>query len=353
MGMTIIVSFDGLSSRDFDYISELDNFKEFIGQASYSKNVRSVYPSLTYPCHASIVTGKYPRNHGIVNNSLLDPKRKSPDWYWQRDYLKSTTIFDLAIDRGDKVMSLSWPVTARSRIQLNMPEIFPNRPWQSQVLVSALNGSPLFQYKLNRRFGHIRRGIDEPNLSDFIQECLLYGLKTYRPDLSLVHFIDLDWTRHKYGFYSREARQALKRHDKRLGEIVDRLKDMGLYQSCNLVVLGDHSSLDAEKIIFLNNIFLKEGLITVKNQKIVDYKVIGKTCDGSSYVYIKDRTCLPRVREILYGLKDRGMGLERIYEGEELLGLGVDQRADFILEAREGYYFMDDFHRGASSRSRF
>ncbi len=48
MGMTIVVSFDGLSSRDFDYISELDNFKEFIGQASYSKNVRSVY--LPLPC---------------------------------------------------------------------------------------------------------------------------------------------------------------------------------------------------------------------------------------------------------------------------------------------------------------
>jgi Uncharacterized proteins of the AP superfamily len=94
-----VISFDGLSSLDFEYISSLPNFKRFLAEASYCKNVYSVYPSLTYPAHTTIVTGKYPRNHGIVNNTLLQPYRKSPDWYWSRKYIKGDTIYDLAIKK--------------------------------------------------------------------------------------------------------------------------------------------------------------------------------------------------------------------------------------------------------------
>lgn len=101
-----IISFDGLATLDFKYISSLPNFKKFLAEASYCKKVYSVYPSLTYPAHASIVTGKYPKNHGIVNNTLLQPNRKSPDWYWDRQYIKGDTIYDLAIDRGMTVAAL-------------------------------------------------------------------------------------------------------------------------------------------------------------------------------------------------------------------------------------------------------
>lgn len=66
----IVVSFDGLSTLDFDKISRLPNFKAFIDKASICKKVYSVYPSLTYPAHTTIVTGKYPKNHGIINNTL-------------------------------------------------------------------------------------------------------------------------------------------------------------------------------------------------------------------------------------------------------------------------------------------
>ncbi|MGO1818437.1 MAG: alkaline phosphatase family protein, partial [Senegalia sp. (in: firmicutes)] len=85
----IIVSFDGLSSLDFDYINTLDNFKEFIKDSSYCKNVYSVYPSLTYPAHTSIVTGKYPNNHRVVNNTYFELNTDSPDWYWKRSDIKA------------------------------------------------------------------------------------------------------------------------------------------------------------------------------------------------------------------------------------------------------------------------
>ena len=72
----IVVSLDALSSIDFDMFSKLPNFKKFIRHAACCRQVRSVYPSLTYPAHTSIVTGRTPAHHGIVNNILLQPERQ-------------------------------------------------------------------------------------------------------------------------------------------------------------------------------------------------------------------------------------------------------------------------------------
>ena len=35
----------------------------------------SVFPTLTFPNHYSMITGTYPAHHGIVDNSFLDPAR--------------------------------------------------------------------------------------------------------------------------------------------------------------------------------------------------------------------------------------------------------------------------------------
>jgi predicted AlkP superfamily pyrophosphatase or phosphodiesterase len=342
----VIISFDGLAALDFDYISKLPNFKEYLKDASYCKSVYSVYPSVTYPAHATIVTGKYPKNHGIVNNTLLQPNRKSPDWYWQRKYIKGETFYDAAIKKGMKVAALLWPVTGKSKIQYNMPEIFANRPWQNQVVVSLLNGSPLYQLELNKSFGHIRQGLKQPYLDDFVHQSALYTIKNKKPDITMIHYVDLDSMRHKHGFYSDEAKQALQRHDKRLGEIVQALKENGMYESSTIIALGDHSSLDEDKVICLNVLLKEKGYIELDaSGKIVDYKAIMKTCDGSAYVYLKDKSNIELASEI-YSLIDNFNKehdcIEAVYTSEKAVELGADVKCTFMLEANLGYCFDDD-----------
>ena len=56
----IVISLDALGSTDFEMFSQLPNFKKFIDHAAFCRQVRSVYPSLTYPAHTTIVTGRPP-----------------------------------------------------------------------------------------------------------------------------------------------------------------------------------------------------------------------------------------------------------------------------------------------------
>lgn len=341
----IVISFDGLSTLDFEYIKSLPNFEKFINESACCKKVYSVYPTLTYPAHATIVTGKYPKNHGIINNTLLQPGRRSPDWYWQRKYIKGETLYDLAIKRGMKVAALLWPVTAKSSIQYNMPEIFANKSWHNQIMVSLFNGSPSFQITLNNKFGALRDGLRQPNLDNFTHQSLLYTIKEKKPDITFVHYTDLDTMRHHHGFYSKEAKEALKRHDSRLEDIIKTLKENNMYEDSTIIALGDHSSLDEDKIINLNILLKENGYINVNTSgNIIDYKAIIKNCDGSAYVYVKDslnQKLICEIRDLIDDFNKKYKCIEAIFTSDEAKELGADPRCALMLEANKGYYFLD------------
>lgn len=342
----IVISFDGLSTLDFEYIKSLPNFEKFINESACCKKVYSVYPTLTYPAHATIVTGKYPKNHGIINNTLLQPGRRSPDWYWQRKYIKGETLYDLAIKREMKVAALLWPVTAKSSIQYNMPEIFANRSWHNQIMVSLFNGSPLFQITLNNKFGALRDGLRQPNLDNFTHQSLLYTIKEKKPDITFVHYTDLDTMRHHHGFYSKEAKEALKRHDSRLEDIIKTLKENNMYEDSTIIALGDHSSLDEDKIINLNILLKENGYINVNTSgNIIDYKAIIKNCDGSAYVYVKDslnQKLICEIRDLIDDFNKKYKCIEAIFTSDEAKEFGADPRCALMLEANKGYYFLDN-----------
>lgn len=343
----IVISFDEVSEEDLEFLSKQPNFSKLIKNGALIKNVESVYPSLTYPAHATIVTGKYPKNHGVINNTVLDFKNDNPDWYWYRKYIKGDTIFDLAEKSGMKTCSILWPVTARSKITYNMPEIFCTKRYDNQILKSALAGSKIYQVNMNKRFGYLRQGMDEPYLDNFATEVAKKTIRELKPNLILLHLIDSDSQKHKYGIENKEVIESLKRHDERLGEIIESLKLAGIYEDSTIIALGDHSQINVNNVIKLNSILMKNDLINVNGNKIKSYKAIAKSCDGSSYIYLKNKNDVEtrkKVRDILNELKNKYSNvIEEVYNNEEIKNLGADINASFMIEAKRGYYFIDDF----------
>jgi predicted AlkP superfamily pyrophosphatase or phosphodiesterase len=342
----IVISFDCLSSLDFPQLKELPNFKELLQRGSYCNQVKTIYPSVTYPCHTTIVTGRYPNRHGVVNNTFLQPGRVSPDWYWHRKHVKGTTLYDEAKKAGMKTAALLWPVTARANIDYNMPEIFANRTWHHQIPVSLVNGSIRYQLDMNRRFGHLRKGLDQPELDDFVLESAVHTIKTKKPELLLVHFVDLDTQRHYHGFSSKEAMDAVRRHDFRLGRIIQALKESGIYANSAVVALGDHSALDESKAVKLNVLFREHGLIDINTRgHVQNWKAYCKSCDGSAYIYLNDPTDIKTkevVEKLLKNLVlDETNGIEKVISQDEAAALGADANCAFMAEARRGFYIKE------------
>ena len=343
----IIISFDAVSSKDIDKLKELSNFKLLINNGSLINNVESIYPTLTYPAHATIMTGMYPKNHGIINNTLNNFSDNNPNWYWYRKYIKTKTLYDLASEKGLTTAALLWPVSGRSSINYNLTEIFAPKPYQNQFVMSALSGCIKYQLDLNKRFGHLRNGLTQPNLDNFVHESAKYTISKYKPNLLLIHYTDVDTNRHNHGYDSKEANEALLRHNERLGEIIKTLKEANIFEESTIVTLGDHSALDGDYMIRLNSLFREAGLLKVNEKGIIkSYKAVAKSCDGSSYVYLKDKNdkkTYEKVRKILDNLKSsKEAPIDFILNDKEAANEGADPNCSFMVEGNINYYFIDE-----------
>lgn len=345
----IIISLDAVGTKDIPYLKTLPNFKKLFEKSAYCMNVESVYPSLTYPAHTSIITGCTPNHHGVINNTCFQINRKSPDWMWQRRFVKKMTLYDELLKQKKKVAAVLWPVTAQSKITYNVPEVFANRPWQNQIMVSAANGSVWYELELNKKFGKMRNGVSQPALDNFAHASVVHTIEKYNPDLILVHFTDVDTHRHLYGVNHKKVTEALNRHDKRLGEIMEMLEKTGDADKTTVVILGDHYQMDAKRIVYLNYMLKERGFLTVKNGKITDYDFVARNCDGSCYIYKnpKKKLSVDRISELEVTLKECEKedvyGIERIYTGKEAGELGADDRCLYMIEACQGVYYLDEF----------
>ncbi|WP_338232077.1 alkaline phosphatase family protein [Companilactobacillus muriivasis] len=340
----VIISLDALGFRDInEHQSELPTLNKLVNGGTWVKEVKGIYPTLTYPSHTTIITGQYPSVHGIVNNTKIQPERRSPDWFWYQKDVKSPTLYDLARKQKLTTAAFLWPVTAGSKITYNLAEIFPNRIWTNQVLVSMRASSPLFILEMNKKYGKLRNGIRQPELDDFITACAVDTIKNKKPNLTLLHLVDMDSMRHRYGVRSDEAMEALHRLDNHVAQVIKATKDAGTFNDTNFVILGDHYQINVDRMIHLNTMFAKRGWLTAKPDQTFkkDWKVMAKTCDGSTYIYTKDFGQIDRLRDLISGVE----GVEKIYSGQEAAQRGADPKCTLMVEAKAGYYFTDESDR--------
>lgn len=344
----VMISVDAMSNTEFDVLKDLPTFKTFLEEGSYARKVTSVYPSLTYTCHTSIITGTYPQKHGVYSNYIYEPYKTKPDWFWYSKDIQVKTLVDYVNELGGTIGSVFWPVMGMNKnITWNCPEVWTNDPKENQILVSFNAGSKAFQLKM--ALANIRnlKGLikkQQPELDEFITQSAVHMLKKYKPNLSLIHLIAHDHEKHVLGAEGRHIQELLSQIDTRIARIIKATKDAGIYDQCTFVILGDHSNLTYEKIIHLNAIFHKEGLLQLNESgQLKKWKAYAAKCDGSAQIHINDDSVKEEVYQLLKSLKDKEIGVEEIYTKDELRTIfKTDGPFEFMVEASQGYCFGEE-----------
>ncbi|MFC6180514.1 alkaline phosphatase family protein [Lactiplantibacillus daowaiensis] len=340
----VIISLDALGFRDLrEHQRSLPVLNQLMTGGAWVKSVTGIYPTLTYPSHTTIITGQYPKVHGIVNNTKLQPKRRSPDWFWYQKDVKVPTLYDLARQQKLTTAAFLWPVTAGSKITYNLAEIFPNRIWTNQVMVSLKASSPLFLLKMNHKYGHLRNGIHQPQLDEFITACAVDTLTNQKPNLTMIHLVDMDSMRHRYGVRSKEAMAGLKRLDQHVGQLIQATKVAGTFADTNFVILGDHYQINVDHMIHLNTLFAQKGWLTPRPDQTFedDWTVMAKTADGATYIYTRGFDELAELQALIAQVD----GVETVITGEAAAKRGADPACALMVEAKAGYYFTDESRR--------
>lgn len=80
----LLISLDAAYHDDAQMLLSLPNLGRLADKGVFCDRMQTIYPSLTYPVHTSLLTGCYPDKHGIDHNERFMPKlpaQKRP-WYW-------------------------------------------------------------------------------------------------------------------------------------------------------------------------------------------------------------------------------------------------------------------------------
>ena len=98
----VVISIDAMVTADIEYARSLPNFKRIIDGASIIRSVKTIYPTLTHPVHASIISGAAIGATGIVNNLIFD--REDPTaakvWFNDLSQIKCDTLIHAAKREG-------------------------------------------------------------------------------------------------------------------------------------------------------------------------------------------------------------------------------------------------------------
>jgi predicted AlkP superfamily pyrophosphatase or phosphodiesterase len=339
----VVISVDGLRPdlllRPDDFQLKIPSLRKLVTAGASAEAVESVFPSTTYPAHATLVTGVPPRVHGIYSHlDSRDPSASARPWHWFARALKVPTLWDAARRAGLKTASVGWPVSAGGAIDYNIPEIWdPSAadPYQN-FEPAVLNSTPgLFEEVKNNL-----QSMPPDSTHDTMRtEAALYIWRRYRPHLLLIHLVMYDDMAHHFGPISAEAIAALERTD---AEIARVRKAMG--RQSTLVVLSDHGFVPVEKEVAPQVALEQEGLLGRNASGALKLKKLGAIHAGGSFAiyWLEPPTVQERraLRRTINRVRATG-AVADIVDRNKLRLLGADPDAALILDAARGFYFSD------------
>ena len=100
------------------------NMRQLMKEGIYADRAKGIFPTVTYPSHTTIITGRYPAYHGIMYNAPFEPVSASGKWNWYADSIKVPTLWQTAHKAGLTTAAVLWPVTVGADIDYNIPEIW-------------------------------------------------------------------------------------------------------------------------------------------------------------------------------------------------------------------------------------
>ena len=342
----IVVSMDALFYEDLEYLSQKPSFRHLLGHCAMIKRVKSIYPTLTYPCHATMATGCFPKKHGVVNNTCFAPGNAAPHWLWYHDIYQIKDLFDACKEKGLTTASVGWPSTGKHpHIDYLVDEIAATKAvtaedFRRDYLLTGTT-SELWDAACAP---HIHFRSEEKSVFRFNAAACCEIIRRYAPDLVLLHLGEPDHHRHLYGIASEKLQPALDLCEEALSRIFQAISDSGCKDDYNLVITADHCQMDVDQTAFPNALLVREGLICVDAAgNVVDWKAWVHETGMSATVHVKDPADEPAVHACLKENLSQ-IGCSRIYTRQEAAAEGFSGDFAFVLETDDRTRFADSWN---------
>ena len=279
----MVISIDSLQDSDISYFMEKKNFQRLLKDYSMYSAMECPYPTYTYPCHATIMTSRWPKDHGIYHNEPFDPERTKTRWFWwANDALKENAI-EFAHNNGLTVASVTWPVTGGAKGDWVIPEIWPQKGEDPDTVFLPSSSPDVWDiYRKNKSSLYNFKNPFYPDI--FATACTVDIIKEKKPDLFFLHLSALDTLRHTKGAEIEKMDEAISFLDEKIGEILSAMEEAGTLSDYTFFILGDHGQMNIEKEFGINRVLKDMGYITDNKE----WKIMAHPSSFSAEVHTKD-----------------------------------------------------------------
>ena len=348
----VVISEDAMVYEDLAVLKELPTFGSIWDRAAIIKHNRSIYPTITYPCHTSMRTGCYPERHGVINNEQTILGEVSSKWEHFNHIVKVPDIFDRAKENGLTTAAVFWPVTGNHpHIDWLVDEYWPQQSGEDEAECYRDAGSndetmEIVRQNIHYVRGHMRK---HPWGDEFINACACDIIRQFRPNLLMIHPGNVDGYRHDAGVFSQKAMHGLHECDLWLSDILQALDLAGIRDQTAVFVVSDHGQIDVRGYCLPNVLLRRAGLIDLNEDgSVKDYRAICKSMGASCQVWLKDpkdeKVYAETLRVLEAARDEAAYGIERIFTVEEAAREEhLSGGFSFVLETNGTYSFGNDW----------
>lgn len=355
----LLISLDGMKpgyvTRADQHGLKVPTLRRFLTEGAYAEGVRGVLPTVTYPSHTTIVTGVWPNEHGIVNNTTFDPMGQHPgEWYWYFNAIKVDTLYTVAHKAGLVTASVSWPVTVGAPIDYLVAENSQSEDTDRPV-GDMVNPKDLEQ-ELGVDLHFKNHGVEKSVYKD--QRVLAWSLgiiNKHKPNLMLVHLSNLDHQEHEHEPFSPQANEAAEILDGQVAQLIDAEKGVDPY--AKIFIVSDHGFVAVHDVINTNAWLADAGLITLKQgklkngeSKVESWQASAWNSGGTAFIVLRDpadKSLEARVRAVIDKMAaDPKNGVAKVLNRDQIIAEGGDPSSSFVIGFRPGWATAGAFNNG-------
>ena len=348
MKRTVVINVVGLTQKLIG--EDTPHLKRLLAQ---SVNITPITPAVTCAVQATYLTGKLPREHGIVANGWYF-RDLNEVWLWRQSnrLIQGPKIWDMARERNPAftcsntfwwyamATGADYTLTPRPLYCADgskYPDFYTAPMELRDALTRELGTFPLFQF-----WGPAT----SIKSSQWIADAARKVEEKYAPTLQLVYLPHLDYCLQKVGPKG-DVSKDLREIDAVVGELLAYFEK----KDCRVIVLSEYGISAVDLPVHPNRILRDAKLLTVKVDLGAEYldtassQAFAVADHQIAHVYIQQAERIPAIKALF----EKQPGIARVLdaEGKREMGLDHERAGELVLLAAPNawftyYYWHDD-----------
>lgn len=325
-------------------------------EKGHTAKLKSVFPAVTCTVQASLLSGSYPNQHGIISNGLYDRENHLVSFWEQASYLvQKDRIWDVVKSKNlnAKTAVIFWQNTMYS----NSDIVLTPRPlhMEDHIIMWCYSKPPLLYENISSEIGKFDLTtywgpMASQQSSEWIGRATTSVLERERPNILFTYIPHLDYVFQREGISPGNLSQEISFVDHLVGNIIEKTVDLGIRDRCQFVVLSEYGFTQVNSDIPLNRILREQGLLKIREiqgKEFLDYEystAFAMVDHQIAHIYLKNGI-EHQVKEILDGVKDIDLVLDD--EGKKALKINHMRSGDLIAISKKEkwfsyYWWFDD-----------